>query len=198
VRAAKLFANRRVALGFLPQGRRVAEVGVAFGDFSEVLLAELRPAVLHAYDRFAWDDSEIVWGRPAGETLAGKTHRAFYEERFAEEIAAGVVALHEGDSREQLERAPDGFYDVIYIDAGRGYDAVKADAEVATRKLREAGHLVFNDYTMFDHIHGERYGVVPVVNELCVNDGWTVAYLALHPQMYCDICIRRVSGLLAP
>ena len=35
------------------------------------------------------------------------------------------------------------------------------------------------------------YGIVPVVNDMLAGGGWEVAYLALHPLMYCDVALRR-------
>jgi hypothetical protein len=188
---ARLFAERTSALVVLPTGGRVAELGVGFGDFSQELLSHLKPASFHAYDTFPWRDSDDLWGRPARDTLQGRTHREFYEERFALELANGTLELFEGDSTTMLAEAPDDFYDVIYVDAEHTYDAVSADAAVATRKLRSDGFLVFNDYIIYDHFGRMSYGIVPVVNQLCVEDGWVVAYLALHSEMFCDICLRR-------
>jgi hypothetical protein len=51
---ARLFANRDVMLLALANRpfHRVAEVGVAFGDFSAHLLAALLPKEFHAFDLF--------------------------------------------------------------------------------------------------------------------------------------------------
>jgi hypothetical protein len=188
---ARLFADRTSALVALPTEGRVAELGVGFGDFSAELLSQLKPVRFHAYDTFPWRDSDHLWGRPARETLQGRTHREYYEARFAVERASGILEVFEGDSTTMLAGAPDGFYDVIYIDAEHTYDAVSADAAVAVRKLRNDGFLVFNDYIIYDHVGRTTYGIVPVVNRLCVDDGWEVVYLALHSEMFCDICLRR-------
>jgi hypothetical protein len=188
---ARLFANRRDALRCLPREGRVAEVGVAFGDFSELLLEDLSPTTFHAYDLFTWDGSEHIWGRTTGETLRGRTHREYFEERFATAISQGTVEVIQGDSRVTLATAPDAFYDVIYLDADHRYEAVVADVAIATTKLAADGYLVFNDYIIYDHFGGSTFGIVPVVNDLCVNQGWEVAYFALELEMYCDIALRR-------
>ena len=65
------------------------------------------------------------------------------------------------------------------------------DTEVSIRKLKENGVLVFNDYIICDHVAGVAYGVVPVVNDLCVNHGWKVLFFALQRQLFCDIGLYR-------
>jgi hypothetical protein len=68
---------------------------------------------------------------------------------------------------------------------------VKRDAEAAKATLKPDGLLVFDDYIFFDHHCKQFYGVVQVVHELCVNDGWEVVYIALQSEMFCKAVIRR-------
>jgi len=93
-----------------------------------------------------------------------------------------------------LAQFPNGFFDWIYVDADHRYEAVARDATVAARKLKPGGTLVFNDYTMWSPIEGIPYGVPQVVHELCLADGWEFVYLALDPQGYFDVAIRRIES----
>ena len=188
---AVLYADRAAALAHLPRHAIVAEVGVGFGDFSDVLLDALEPLEFHAIDLFPWQPHYVLWERPAHETLQGKTHHEYYVDRFAPSIARGQTRVHIGDSVDVLTALPDGHFDVIYIDGDHAYEGVKRDAEVAARKLKPNGHLVFNDYVLFDHINDCHYGIVPVVNDMCVRLGWQVEYLALDAGLHCDICICK-------
>src|SRR5262249_26449802 len=131
------------------------------------------------------------WGRSSADYFGGLSHRTHYERRFADEIAAGKLRIHEGDSSFEMGRQPDSTYDVIYVDGDHAYDGVMRDAAVSARKLKANGVLIFNDYIMFDHIVGVPYGVVPIVNDYCVNHGWQVLFFALHNQLFCDIALRR-------
>jgi len=132
-----------------------------------------------------------VWGEKTEDTLKGLSHRLFYEKRFAKEIDAGQVLVFEGDSATEMEEREDGTYDIIYIDASHYYEGVYKDAMVSIRKLKPDGFLIFNDYIYFDHIAGYPYGIIQVVNDLCVNHGWKITHFAFHQQMFCDVAIRR-------
>lgn len=191
VAGAALFADRVDALDVVPSGGRVAEIGVAFGDFTEVMLRRLEPRSFDAFDLFDLHEIDELWGRPMAEWLEGRSHRAHYEARFADAIAAGTFHVHEGDSATEMAVQPDESYDLIYVDGDHHLDGVRRDAEVAVRKVAADGILVFNDYVMADHLVGDRYGVVPVVNDLCVNHGWGVIAFALQRDLFCDIALRR-------
>lgn len=194
VAGAKLYADRVTALDIIPPGGRIAEVGVALGCFSEVILAKLKPSRFDAFDLFRLHEVDHFWGKSSDEWFAGRTHKAHYEHRFSSAIEAGVMHVHEGDSARRLAEMPDAAYDMLYIDGDHSYEGALKDAEVAAQKLAPGGFLVFNDYIMADHVTGAPYGVVPVVNEFCVNRGWSVAYFALQHQLFCDIGLQKRRG----
>jgi FkbM family methyltransferase len=191
VDGARVFATREDALASLPRGGRFAEIGVAFGDFSEHVLRTLEPARFDAFDIFRLHEIETIWGQPSADRFRGQTHRQFYEERFAREVASGRMRIFEGDSSQLMELQQDEFYDIIYIDGDHALEGVMRDAEVAARKLSKNGYLVFNDYIMADHTSNSPYGIVPVVNWFCATLGWRVHYLALQRMLFCDICLVR-------
>ncbi len=192
VQGGMLCANRRdlVRALSLPQCGAVAELGVGLGDFSEFLLTTLAPRLFVGIDTFILHTLPAVWGRSTAEIFGGATHLAHYRARFAalgDRVQAVRAQSHEG-----LAGFADASFDLIYIDAGHTESEVQADTDVAVRKLSPGGTLMFNDYTMFNHLGGHPYGVVPVVNALVAGGGWRVAGFALHPQMFCDIALRRV------
>ncbi len=92
-----------------------------------------------------------------------------------------------------LESFPDAYFDWINIDAQHTYEGVKRDINAARRKVKADGLLVFNDYTMWSYVEMQPYGVVAAVNELCLEDNWTITYLALPDHMYCDVAFRRIN-----
>jgi SAM-dependent methyltransferase len=169
VARAQVFANRTAALAALPAGGRVAELGTQAGWFAEQVTNTLRPDELHLFDL---EFDTLRGARPA---IAVHTN----------------VRLHVGDSSTELAKLPDHYFDWIYIDGDHSLEGVRRDADVAVRKVKPDGILVFNDYTVWSVLEFTDYGIVPVVNELLAGGEWEMAYIALHPLMYCDVAIRR-------
>jgi hypothetical protein len=186
---ARLYADRKhmIAALQLPLDGVVAEVGVALGNFSTLLIAALQPREFVAIDRFTLHQITALWGRPTTEIFQGADHRGFYAKVLGE--CPCVVTIREGQSHLMLETFPDRYFDLIYIDADHSYPAVKRDAAAAARKIKPNGIVIFNDYILFDHLAGVPYGVVPAVNELVVHEGWHVIGFSLHEQMFCDIAV---------
>ncbi|PZF78502.1 hypothetical protein DK847_01430 [Aestuariivirga litoralis] len=192
---ARLFASRYHLIKSLSErlkGKRIAEVGIAFGDFTKFLLQELDPSHFDAYDIFKLTDSQRMNGVSCADILKGKTHLEFFNERFESAIKAGVLRAIPGDSSSNLKNAKVQ-YDMIYVDGDHSYPGVKRDADVAVNCLAEDGVLIFNDYTMMD-LSGYKYGIVPVVNDLCVNHNWKIFAFAFQPDMFCDIALVRGSA----
>jgi predicted O-methyltransferase YrrM len=187
---ARLFANRQTmiaGLGLAPGGV-VAEVGVAKGAFTQILLDTLSPRKFVAIDNFQMHVGQDLRTAHEDFVFDGVTQLDFYRQRFG-----GRVLIEQGDSAECLTRYPDQYFDVIYIDAGHDYAAVKADAEAAKAKVKPGGVVVFNDYVLLD-MRGKPYGVVQAVNELLTTGGWVIIGFALQINMFCDIALRRLPS----
>jgi predicted O-methyltransferase YrrM len=170
LRHCVVFPHRLALLEHLPKRATVVEVGTLHGEFARTILAVADPRELHLIDHVVHDDARAFVNEPA---------------------ARGRVSLHEGDSVEVLKRFADEYFDWIYIDAQHEYDGVKRDIEVARRKVKPDGLLVFNDYTVWSYVEMQPYGVAAAVNELCLEDGWEFVYLALPGHLYCDVAVRR-------
>ena len=165
--------RREDVLKVLPKGGRCIEVGVESGDFSRSILDLCRPETLLLID------------------LDLARHQV--ANRFAAERESGLVSLHEGDSADFLATLPDAAFDMIYIDGDHTYRGVKRDIECARTKVKPGGYLVFNDYTFWSACEGMPYGVMHAVNELCLEDGWELRYLALGECGYFDVALGRIG-----
>ena len=114
--------------------------------------------------------------------------------RFGRHLNGPVLTLHKGDSAEVLSIFPDHYFDWIYIDADHSLASVKRDTAVAVRKIKPDGLLFYNDYTMGDHHYPDGfypYGVIYVVNDLCLHHGFEMIGFSFHCEMYCDVALRR-------
>lgn len=170
--ACRLLADREALLDRLPKQAVCAELGTQEGLFATAILQIARPREFHIVDV---DLSRL---------------------RSAQAFASNpVVTLHEQDSADCLAEFPDRHFDWIYIDADHSYPAVRRDAEVALRKVKDDGYLVFNDYIFWSHEQMMPYGVVTAVNELCNEHDLAFVYFALHRSMYCDVALRRRACL---
>jgi hypothetical protein len=171
----------------------VLEIGVAVGDFSAFLIELFRPRHFAAADLFDLHEHEVVWGIPTVEMFKGQTHLDFYRQRM-ESLYTGDLRIEQGLSAEASDRLADDGYDIVYIDAGHYYENVREDAQVALKKVRIGGFIVFNDYLMMDHLYGTHYGVVQAANEVICDTGRVkVVGLGLNPQMFCDLAVRVVA-----
>src|SRR5262249_15507181 len=92
---ARLFANREDLISSMRfvEGGVVAEVGVAQGNFSEHLLASLRPRTFVAFDTFAMHERPTAWGVPTSQLFNNMTHGEFYRKRFADRGAQVVLEV---------------------------------------------------------------------------------------------------------
>jgi hypothetical protein len=190
-RNARVFATRSDLIEGLNVRRQgvVAEVGVALGDFSECLLQSLKPRLFVAIDTFELHTIPELWGQSTALLFGQQNHLEYYRKRFAhygERVRVDMAPSHEA-----LAGYPDETFDLIYVDAGHDYENVSRDATLAARKINGDGVIIFNDYTMFDHLTGAPYGVVPAVNELITGSQWRVVGFSLQQHMFCDIAIHR-------
>jgi hypothetical protein len=191
VEGARLFADRHDLVSSLdiPPNPVIAEIGVARGDFSEFLIKQFDPGKFVAFDTFEMHKLTEAWGTPTKILFDGMTQLDFFRRRFSSISDRLIVEV--GLSSTTLARQADNSFDLIYIDAMHDYQGVKSDAEQSARILKPEGILVFNDYIMFDHMLGVPYGIIPVVNEMVVNQGWAIVGFGLQRHMFCDIAIRR-------
>ncbi len=189
---ARILPDRTDILPLLPKGKVFVEVGVAFGQFTDLILEICQPSLFIAIDLFRLHELETMWGRPTAEWLDGKDHLSFYRDKYRDLIEAGRMQVLAGDSAEMLASLPDGSIDILYLDADHTYEGVKRDLAALAPKLHEDGILIANDYTMVEvGLSGEPYGVIQAVNEFMIAENWEMIYFALQNYMYCDVALRR-------
>lgn len=139
-------------LGRLAAGKNVLEIGSYCGR-STVCLARTARSV-YAVDTFD--------GR--GTALPGDTLPTFRETMKRHCVDDKVFVL-KGESADILPSLPPVF-DLIFIDGSHDYESVSQDIELASRKLKPGGVLVFHDYRRPDDP-----GVTEAATELLADGG---------------------------
>jgi hypothetical protein len=189
---SRVVADRSKILHELPKGITFVELGVALGDFTESVLEICEVDKFIAVDLFGLHGAPQMWGGRVGQTLAGRTHSQYFEERFKDEIAAGKLVVMRGKSVECLRQLADRSVDVFYVDSEHSYETVRAELALIKHKIRDGGYIILNDYIMVDYVTNTPYGVVKAVNEFMNTEKWELLFFALHNAMFCDVAIRKV------
>ena len=191
-----LFENSRVSpsredvLQWLPKGGIIAEVGVGYGYFSELLLQWLTPQKFIAIDTFAFTADTEPWKQTLLKD-SNLSHKDYYKKKFHKEIEKGQLEIHAGLSWEMLEKLPDKSLDYLYLDAGHSYEEVVKDIVQVKKKVKDTGIIQFNDYTLFDAFAFTPYGVPKAVHEFMIEENYELLFLCLHQQFFCDLIVRK-------
>jgi len=186
----KMCVSREEVLKLLPKEGVIAEVGVAYGDFTALLLETLAVKKLYAIDTFAIDMKNELWNEDVLQK-AEMSHLAYYKKKFQTAIENDQLTIMKGYSWDMLAMLPDKSLDYIYIDAGHGYDSVKKDSSLAIKKIKEDGILQFNDYCSSHVGTLDWYGVPKAVNELMIDHQLEMLYFCLSPYGSYDVVLRR-------
>jgi hypothetical protein len=138
-------------LRLMPKGSVCAEIGVWKGDFSRKLLNRVQPQTLHLIDPWEFiDDGGYERAAYGGKVAKGQEDmdKLFenVQERFASEIAGGVVRIHRATSADAGPSFPDDYFDWVYIDANHSYEFVREDLRVYHTKVKPGGYLAGDDY----------------------------------------------------
>lgn len=183
----KFLKSRYEILPLLPKNAVCGEVGVLAGDFSRKIINTCSPKRLHLIDVFNCDDYKEQ------NRFDASNNEVYIKAKFEQEISNSTVEVHKGLSWEVLSEFPNQYFDWIYIDAAHDYDSVVKDLREANRTLKEGGIIIMNDYIMFDHIARTDYGVVQATNEFMIENKFEMIYFAFHPQLFCDVAIRKAK-----
>ncbi|HEV7590893.1 MAG TPA: class I SAM-dependent methyltransferase [Longimicrobium sp.] len=183
IRDLRVLPGRAELLALLPRGGVVAEVGVAFGEFSRQIVDACAPRTLYLVD--FWDPADPRYGPPALEAT---------RERMREEIDAGTVQLVRGLSWDGLASLPEASLDWIYLDAAHDFESVKRDLDAALPRLRSGGIIAGHDYTRWSSQGIHRFGVVEAVNAFCAREGWELLYLTNESDRHISFAIRKLPA----
>ena len=193
---AKIFSDRYKYIDSLPKNLKYLEIGVAWGGYSEIFVEKNNPSLIHLLDTY--NQYHMCWGQryngvcscnqPHGN-YTPENHQSYIDDLFSK--YSNVLTI-KGDSRQILPSLTYK-YDYIYIDSNNDREVVTPTLFMASRLVEDGGVIGLNDYLIWDGVIEEsRYGVVQAVHEfLSKNQSWHVDAIALHPQGFYDIYIKK-------
>lgn len=155
----------------MPKDSICVEVGVYTGNFSQMILEKINPALLYLVD--PWEIGSDKNSTEKHYTYLDNLQTAYSDEKaleeikqkFSSQIMSNQIKIKKGFSYEVVDEFPDNFFDFVYIDACHLYDSVKADLEMFLPKLKTGGLMCGHDYA---NVCG--FGVVKAVDEFIINN----------------------------
>jgi len=160
----KFLLNREDLLEKLTKEGVCAEIGVASGDFSQLILQKIRPKKLHLID--AWHSERY------DDSL-----ESLVRQKFSREIELKQVILNKGLSTEVLPEFEDNYFDWVYIDTVHDYRTTAQELAICREKVKDGGIIAGHDFSMGNWINGYKYGVINAVYEFCRKYGWEMLYI---------------------
>lgn len=158
---------------------KMVELGVACGNFSQLILMICNPEKLYLID--PWEEGEYGEGY---QTV---------QDKFKQEIEEGVVEIRRGYSTDCLKEFADGELDWVYIDTVHDdYELIKEELELCSVKVASNGYICGHDYAKYDVYCGKEYCVYDAVNEFAVKFGYEFIYLTLEEHGLNSFCLRKI------
>jgi hypothetical protein len=182
---AILAQNVEQTLALLAPGSTVAQVGVLYGDLTELLLGNHSVAKLLLLDHF-----DLHTQQHAAARLDGHEHRSFIETRFATAVQSGTLETQLGRVS-AIRSLPAEGLDACFIRGCHEYEQLLDELYMCDTKLRPGGHIWVADYIMADYTSGKIYEVVRAVNEFATKASYDLVYLVLEHTMFCTVVLRR-------
>ena len=175
-----LLPDRNHLLERMPRGARVAELGVAFGDFSREILRRCAPGKLYLID--SWESERYRAGLQQVKAA------------LAAEIASGQVEIRRGLSTEVLAGFGPGALDWAYIDTNHSYETTLAELELCDAIMGPEGRIAGHDFCTGNVISAVPYGVVEAVTRFCKSHGWQFEYLTVESRGHFSFCLKRLPS----
>ena len=175
--------GRRAILRLLKPDTVGAELGVFTGLFSEIILGDVRPAVLHLVDPWwlAYGERYPDWGAYTAEGQL-ETRVAHDVASARAEAARGAcdVQVHVSTSADWLRSLPDASLDWAYVDSTHYYQETLEELTLLAAKIRPDGLVLGDDW--WPDPGDPHHGVFRAVHELVRAGLWDVLRADEHVQ----------------
>lgn len=170
----KLVSTRSELIKQLPKNLICAEVGVAFGEFSQKIYNIMKPKELYLID---------IW-----KSERYKKGYEFVKEKFSE---CPNVHLVKECSIKALESFPKESFDFIYIDT-HSFKTTYSELITSSHLLKKNGYLAGHDYSSGNIDKSLHYGVIQAVHSFCLEYNWQFKYLSMETNSK-SFCLQRID-----
>jgi len=174
-----LLPTREDLLDRMPSNAIVAEIGVAYGDFTAEIIARTRPYKLHLID--LWEGDRYG---PGGDKVIS---------RFRALIDSGTIEINQGRSVDILNGMPDAYFDWVYIDTDHSYHLTSRELRSCAAKVKNTGNILGHDFTSGNVVTPVPYGVIEACHEFCKQFGWRYEFLTLEPHGHFSFCLKKIQ-----
>lgn len=145
------YSQRKFILDALPKGSIGAEIGVHEGDFSRLLLSNVRPARLHLIDPWEYREEPVYsrsfyGGKLGVNQLAMDKRYAKTQKIFRKNVEMNQVVIHRKRSSMALDSFPLQYFDWVYIDGDHFYKQVKYDLYEYHSRVKSSGWIAGGGY----------------------------------------------------
>lgn len=164
---------------YLPPNPVCAEIGVLQGEFSEMILRDLKPSKLYLIDPFETGKEKYETGIPIA--YSSEEDYKIVKGMFGENEK---VVIYRGYSHEAITIFYDHTVDFIYHDASHLYADVKRDLNEWKNKLSEGGIMALHDY-----VHLNDFGVIQATDEFCKENNFEILILNEYGG---DVALRKI------
>lgn len=134
--------NRDFLVELFPKNAICCEIGVWWGNFSERILFNAKPKLLHLIDPYV-----MLPNDPIRERI-GKNQENMNNiyKHVAKRLRRDNVVFHRDFSYNTAHKFKDNYFDWIYIDGDHSYMGVKKDLELYFAKVKRRGLITGDDY----------------------------------------------------
>lgn len=173
--------NRLEILKELKKSSVCAELGVAYGEFSDQILEIVKPKLLVLVDSY-----------PNNGNFVDEGNLEYIKKKYQKKIIEKKIEIIHNDSIKAASMFKDNFFDWIYIDTTHSYHHTLGELRAWKNKIKSDGYILGHDYVMGNWIDNIKYGVQEAVHQFCVEENWEIVYLTARIGENTSFGIKKI------
>ena len=177
----KIKLNRLEILKELKKSSICAELGVAYGEFSDQILEIVKPELLVLVDSY-----------PNKGNFVDEGNLKYIEKKYQKLVNEKKIKFINKDSIEAASMFKENFFDWIYIDTTHSYHQTLGELRAWKNKIKSDGYILGHDYIMGNWIDDIKYGVQEAVHQFCVEENWEIVYLTARIGENTSFGIKKI------